>query len=86
MNVRSLGAKGDGKTDDTDALLAAIEKHAVLFFPSGTYRVSRPLALKPDTALIGLNPATTQISLLDRSARLWRRGAPGRNHRRAQRR
>jgi polygalacturonase len=63
-NVRSLGVTGDGKTDDTDALLAAIEKHAVLFFPSGSYRVSRPLMLKPDTALIGLNPATTQISLL----------------------
>jgi hypothetical protein len=55
------GRHGDGKTDDTDALLAAIEKHATLFFPSGTYRVSRPLTLKPDTALIGLNPATTRF-------------------------
>lgn len=66
-NVRTLGAKGDGQTDDTDALLAAIAKHDVLFFPSGTYRVSRPLMLRADTVLIGLNPATTQISLLDSS-------------------
>jgi sugar lactone lactonase YvrE len=76
VNVRSLGAKGDGQTDDTDALLTAIEKHPVLFFPAGTYRVSRPLALKADTALIGLNPATTQISLLDRSPAFGGDGAP----------
>ena len=76
VNVRSLGVKGDGKTDDTEALLAAIDKHAVLFFPSGTYRVSRPLMLKPDTALIGLNPATTQISLIDRSPAFGGEGAP----------
>jgi sugar lactone lactonase YvrE len=76
VNVRSLGATGDGKTDDTDALLAAIDKHAVLFFPSGTYRVSRPLTLNPDTALIGLNPGTTQISLMDGSPAFGGKGAP----------
>jgi hypothetical protein len=75
-NVRSLGVTGDGKTDDTDALLAAIEKHAMLFFPSGTYRVSRPLTLKPETALIGLNPGTTQISLLDASPAFGGEGTP----------
>ena len=76
VNVRSLGARGDGQTDDTEALLAAIDKHAVLFFPSGTYRVSRPLMLKPDTALLALNPATTQISLIDRSPAFGGEGAP----------
>ncbi len=76
MNVRSLGARGDGQTDDTDALIAAIDKHAVLFFPAGTYRVSRPLVLKPDTVLIGLNPATTQISLIDDSAAFGGDGDP----------
>ena len=59
-----------------DALLAAIDKHAVLFFPSGTYRVSRPLLLKPDTVLIGLNPGTTQISLMDGSPAFAGTGAP----------
>jgi hypothetical protein len=76
VDVRSLGARGDGQTDDTEVLLAAIDKHPVLFFPSGTYRVSRPLILKPDTALFALNPATTQISLLDRSAAFGGEGAP----------
>ena len=75
-NLRSLGAVGDGKTDDTDALLAAIDKHAVLYFPTGTYRVSRPLLLKPDTVLIGLNPGTTQISLIDGSAPYAGKGEP----------
>lgn len=76
VNVRSLGAMGDGKTDDTQALLAAIDKHAVLFFPSGTYRVGRPLVLKPETVLIGLNPGTTQISLLDDSPAFGGDGDP----------
>jgi sugar lactone lactonase YvrE len=76
VDVRSLGVMGDGKTDDTDALLAAIDKHAVLFFPSGIYRVSRPLVLKPDTTLLGLNPATTQISLIDGSPAFGGEGAP----------
>jgi len=76
VNVRSLGAKGDSQSDDTEALLAAIDQHTVLFFPSGTYKVSRPLALKPETVLIGLNPGTTQISLIDGSAAFGGDGAP----------
>ena len=63
VDVRTLDVKGDGKTDDTAALRAAIEQHPVLFFPSGTYRVTGSLELKPDTVLIGLNPGNTSISL-----------------------
>ncbi len=63
VNVRTVGVKGDGATDDTAALRAAIEKHQALFFPSGNYRVSGSIELKPDTVLIGLNPANTSISM-----------------------
>ena len=42
-NVRTLGAKGDG-SDDTAALQAAIDGHKVLYFPTGTYRVTNTLA------------------------------------------
>ena len=66
VNVRTLGVKGESSTDDTAALQTAIDQHPVLFFPSGTYRVSGSLKLKPDTVLIGLNPGTTQISLIGR--------------------
>jgi sugar lactone lactonase YvrE len=63
VNVQTLNVKGDGKTDDTAALRAAIEKHPTLFFPSGTYRVTGSLDLKPNTIMIGLNPGNTLISL-----------------------
>ncbi|HEX2585159.1 MAG TPA: glycosyl hydrolase family 28-related protein, partial [Steroidobacteraceae bacterium] len=76
INVQTIGAKGDGKTDDSDALLAAIAKHSALYFPTGNYRVSRSLVLKPDTVLIGLNPGTTQISLIDGSTEFGGDGNP----------
>jgi len=69
VNVRTLEVKGDGQTDDTAALRAAIEKHRVLFLPSGSYRVSGSIELKPDTVLIGMNPGNTSINLSS--------GAPG---------
>ncbi len=76
INVRSLGVKGEPGVDDTAALQAAINQHPVLFFPSGVYRVSGSLTLKPDTVLIGLNPGNTQIALLDGSAAFAGEGDP----------
>ena len=66
VNVRSLGVAGDGKTDDTKALQAAIDGQRVLYFPTGSYVVRDTLALKPDTVLIGLHPATARLDLADR--------------------
>lgn len=68
-DVRSVGVKGDGGTDDTAALQKAIDRHRVLYLPSGMYRVTGSLTMKPDTVLIGLNPVTTQLMLLDGSAK-----------------
>lgn len=65
INVHTLGVKGDGGTDDTAALQAAVDKHRVLYLPSGMYRLTGSLHLKPDTVLIGLNPVTTQLILLN---------------------
>ena len=65
VNIRSLGAKGDGKTDDTEVFRQAIAAHRAIYLPSGYYVVSDTLALKPDTVLIGLHPSATQIDLLD---------------------
>ena len=76
VNVQTLDVKGDGKTDDTAALQAAIDKYRVLFLPSGTYRVTESLALKPDTALIGLNPGNTSIALANGSPGFAGEGEP----------
>lgn len=65
VDVTTLGAKGDGKSDDTAALKAAIAAHRVLYFPSGFYRVTDTLLLKPETVLIGLNPSSAQVVLPD---------------------
>lgn len=68
VSVRSLGAVGDGATDDTEALRAAVAAHRALFFPAGFYRVSDTIALRPDTVLIGLHPSTTRIQIADFTA------------------
>src|SRR5258708_33528468 len=54
VNVRDFSAKGDGHTDDTAALQAAINaagpntgaffwRTKIVYLPTGTYRVSRTL-------------------------------------------
>lgn len=57
LNVRHFGARGDGKTDDTKAIFAAlkkVKKGQTLVFPSGTYRHSEVLPVTtPGVALQG---------------------------------
>ena len=56
-DVRALGAKGDGTTDDTDAVQAALDTGpSALFFPDGTYLLG---TLKV--------PADTQITFAPRA-------------------
>jgi hypothetical protein len=76
VDVRSLGVRGDNTTDDTAALQRAIDTHRVLYFPTGRYRVSDTLHLKPDTVLIGLHPSLTQIILPDDTPAYAGVGAP----------
>jgi sugar lactone lactonase YvrE len=65
VNLRTLGAKGDGTTDETALLQKAIAEHRVLYIPSGRYVVSDTLRLRPDSVLIGLHPNQTQFDILD---------------------
>ncbi|WP_409929041.1 glycosyl hydrolase family 28-related protein [Sphingomonas sp. BAUL-RG-20F-R05-02] len=64
-DVRMLGAKGDGQTDDTAPLQRAIDTHRVLYFPAGFYMVRGTLNLRADTVLLGLHPAITQLVIPD---------------------
>ncbi|HVN37875.1 MAG TPA: glycosyl hydrolase family 28-related protein [Myxococcota bacterium] len=55
-NVRDFGALGDGQKDDTASVQAALDANCgkkvgkVLFFPAGTYRISRTLVYNHEDA------------------------------------
>ena len=56
---RDFHAKGDGSTDDTDALVQAIEKadNGVLFIPTGTYLITKRIDInKGNLVLRGAGP------------------------------
>ncbi|MGH9350848.1 MAG: glycosyl hydrolase family 28-related protein, partial [Terriglobia bacterium] len=76
VDLKSLGAKGDGKTDDTAAIQRAIAEHRVLYIPSGHYIITNTITLRPDTILIGLHPSTTQFDILDSTPAFQGPGAP----------
>lgn len=65
VNVRTLGVTGDGETDDTAAIQRAIDTNRVLYFPIGFYKITDRLMLRPDSVLIGLHPAITQLYIPD---------------------
>lgn len=76
VNVRSLGATGDGTTDDTAAFQKAIAQHRAIYLPSGQYRVTDTITLRSDTVLIGLHPSTTRILLSDSTPAFQGVGSP----------
>jgi hypothetical protein len=47
-NVKDFGATGDGSTDDTNAIQAAVNKLGTIYFPPGQYRLTRPVILQGD--------------------------------------
>lgn len=78
-NVKSrFGATGNGKTDDTQSLQAALDSlsntltafntgdrgYMVVYLPAGTYRISRTLSLrgKIGVSIIGEDPENTVIN------------------------
>src|SRR5271154_4311047 len=76
INIRDLGAVGDGAADDTDAFKKAIVEHRAIYVPSGQYRVTDTIALRPDTILIGLHPSVTRILLADSTPAFQGVGSP----------
>lgn len=62
INVKSFGARGNGKTDDTEAIRAAVKAVATanggrIFFPNGIYPVSSPIDLPSGLTIEGSNGA-----------------------------
>lgn len=56
LNIKSFGAKGDGKTDDTPALIkameAATESEGTIYFPHGNYCI-HPVNVPSHITLLG---------------------------------
>ncbi len=52
-NVKDFGAVGDGVTDDTVAIQAAIDSGKSVYFPAGHYKVTATLYPQANTKLIG---------------------------------
>ena len=65
VNIKELGAVGDGKADDTQAFKDAIAKYPNIYVPLGWYRITETLKLNPNTCLIGLHPFATQLMLAE---------------------
>jgi len=53
VNVKDWGATGDGTTDDTVAIQAALDKGGKVYIPEGTYRISAILTMGSGTSLSG---------------------------------
>jgi hypothetical protein len=47
VSVKSLGAMGDGKTDDTVAIQKALDNYDKVYFPSGKYLIDADISLFP---------------------------------------
>ena len=73
FNVKDYGAKGNGKTDDTEYFMKALseikqkfssqKKQAVLYIPSGNYVVSKSIILDKYTSLEGEFVNTTVLRI-----------------------
>ena len=67
INALDAGLKGDGITDDTEALKTAVGRYDTIYFPQGEYIISDTIKLKDNTAFIGMNPVSTQLILKENS-------------------
>ena len=57
-DVKTVGAKGDGVTDDTASIQAALNNGGCVYFPKGTYRITGSLYPKSNTKMFGCGTIT----------------------------
>lgn len=76
VNIKDMGAKGDGETDDTKAFQDAVAKYKNIYVPTGWYRLTETLKMAPGTKLIGMHPFATQFILKESEPAFSGFGAP----------
>ena len=67
VSVMDFGAVGDGVTDDSAAIQAAIDAVGAggrVFFPAGTYGISSPINMKTQRNLVGVGASGSIIKAL----------------------
>lgn len=71
-NVKDYGAKGDGLTDDTNAILSALTNGAgkKVYIPSGTYIINGKITIPSNTIIFG-DGETTILKIPD-NAEYWK--------------
>lgn len=67
VNVKLLGAKGDGVTNDTVVIQKALNKFKSIFIPAGTYKVDT-IYISNDCTIIGENSDSTVLDGLVKTA------------------
>ena len=60
--VKDYGAVGDGVADDSDAIINCINHEGIVYFPSGTYKISKSLTAD-NKLIIGENKSSTFITM-----------------------
>ena len=69
VSVTDFGAVGDGVTDDTAAIQAALNASSNIYLPSGTYKTTAPLLLNSNNIITGAGISsviknTTNLSVI----------------------
>ena len=62
VSVKDFGAVGDGVTDDTAAIQAAIDATSQVFFPEGDYLISSPIVQSQRNILVGTGRSSRILS------------------------
>jgi len=78
INVRKMGAKGDGVTDDTPAIQMALDSAEIygckVFVPNGIYRTTETLVVGDGVSLIGEGSGSQPLQTPYNGSLLWYEG------------
>ena len=62
VNIKHLGAKGDGIADDTSIIQYAIERYDNIYIPKGIYKISKTITIPQNKIIKGDGSFNTQLN------------------------